>query len=355
MEYADVNPLYMLEIESLSLMEYAKPTAGAREKQRSPYFYHTGYNAKHLMPADTDPCLTIPTTDCDTTPGCSTYHVTLLSSKCVTSSRIQEIQNNGEVWKNIQGDTTVLNSSYLVVGSGSMDSEDINLIFSPTKDPRSMFLYYKLFLSKKTNVLHCVFSSAVVFDNDDLITLLTPVIHKLIETLTVTFEETSAEHLCVSGHSMGAMQTLLLAYIWESRYTDVFSKTTFIAFGPYKVLPVEWEHPQIRVYFTLSNNSIDPFSTRGNPERVQYTSCWGLDESGIKKIENRNTGSEYALFIEDEPLHAGSTVLHRLDCYIDVGKKLFKRRQGGTRRRTRLRMRKRTQQNASNKIRFTSL
>jgi len=333
MKYSDVNPSYLLEMESLSLMDYAKVTVGAREKQRTPNFYHTGYNFKYLMPANTDYCLSVPITECDTFPKCSTYHDTYYRKTCVTTSRIHEIQNNGEVWKSIPGNSNVLDSSYFVVGSGVIDSADLDVRFSSKAGASNLMLYYKLFISKKTNVLHCVFSSAVVFEQENLITLLTPVVRKLIETLA-SFD---VEHICVSGHSMGAIQTVILAYVWESLHLhmDVFSKTTFIAFGPYKVLPTEWHNPQVRVYFTLSKGSIDPFSEKGNPTKIQYMNCLGLEGSSIKNIENQMTESGYAMCI-GHPLQAGGPELHNLDLYIESGQRAFKRVQGGTRKRRKI-------------------
>lgn len=334
MNYTEVNPNYMLEMESLSLLDYAKVTLGARERPRASTFYHTGYNFKYLMPAETDDCLSVPLSDCDATPGCSTHYDIPYSTQCVASSRIHDIKNNGEVWKRIPGNSKVLKSSFYVVGTGSIDSEDLNLRYSHANGPSNMFLYYKLFLSKRTNTLYCIFSSAIVFDDTNLITLLTPVIYKLIESFALIFKQTPVEHICVSGHSMGAIQTVILAYVWETLdlHMDIYSKTTFIAFGPYKVLPTEWYSPRLRVYFTMTG-AIDPFAYKGNPSKIQYMKCFGIDGSGIKMIENRYADSDYKMFNGNDPLHAGSTQLHDLSLYIELGKKEFRKVQGGKRTR----------------------
>jgi len=325
MDYDSVNPEYILEMESLSLLDYAKITLGTRQQPRAPNFYHTGYNYKYLAPAETDTCSSIPLPECDTTPGCSTYNNIPKTPVCVTSSRIHDVKNNGEVWKSIPGDLNVLQSSFFVVDTGSIDSDTLNLHFPHAQSgPINILLYYKLFLSKKTHVLHCVFSSGVVFE-EDLVPFLSPIVPKVVAIIAEAISQTSAEHVCVSGHSMGAIQTVLLAYLWETSqiHMDVFSKTTFIAFGPYRGLPTEWSHPQVRAYFTCDTTlgMIDPFALRG--VNIQCMNSFGLDVTGIKRIENRENDG-YTMYIDAIQLKAGPQLYHNLKLYIEFGKKLFR-------------------------------
>lgn len=331
MEYGRVNPEYILEMEALSLMNYARFTRGARETIRAPDFYHTGYNYKYLIPDEMDACEY--SEDCQA--PCAIYHDPPTSPKCVTSSRIQDSKNSGEVWKRILGDPEVLKSTFYVVDTGAIDSKDYNITYSiPDGTQINIFLYYKLCLSKKTKTLYCIFSSGVILE--DLLSL-GPLMLKLIDAIAVAVEETDAKEVCVTGHSMGASLTVVLSYVWETSQTrpDVFRNTTFIAFGPYKVLPVEWLHENLKVYFVcdLSKKIIDPFALKGGPENVQYLFSYGLDRrKGILTIDNvRDRG--YTMFIDETPLEEGYPELHSLSTYVLLGKQYFKRVSGGTRKK----------------------
>ena len=152
MDYADVNKQYLKEVECLSLLGYAVLT-----KQKDHRLYeHLGYNYNLLDAVGKDDCSAIPVSTCEQNNECSLWHNADQVPHCVTKTRKRRIKNNGVIFTSVPGDANVLrNATFYVVDAGIMSGSDINLLYEGRTD---ISFYYKIYLSKHSGILYCIFN-----------------------------------------------------------------------------------------------------------------------------------------------------------------------------------------------------
>jgi len=133
-------------------------------------------------------------------------------------------------------------------------------------------LFYKIILSKDTNVVYVMFNMGRVIPKDELYSFkdMNVLYSKLIQNTSPN------NKIVLCGHSMGAVQALRMAlYLFEYHH-EFFVNIQVIVTGPYK-----WLHPNskfthlpnVHVYFTGYQDQLDTFASQndGLEHYVPYT------------------------------------------------------------------------------------
>jgi hypothetical protein len=133
-------------------------------------------------------------------------------------------------------------------------------------------LFYKIILSKDTNVVYVLFNMGRVIPKDELYSFedMNALYLKLIHNISPN------NKVVLCGHSMGAVQALRMALYLFEHHHDFFVTIQVIVTGPYKwLLPhSKFTHlPNVHVYFTGYQDKVDVFASQNDTleHYVPYT------------------------------------------------------------------------------------
>ena len=310
---AQMNPDYIHECEFLNLSNLMKSTPRSDEEI-------FGYNKIGVRPAENDDCERLPMDVCSTNETCFEYkddhHTT---PQCISKTR--RFQYNTPT--TFSHRNVIPNREYNIKFTGMIESSDMQLFFERYGgSTASVVIYHRCFECVETRNVYLVFSSGVVLVGD-LIENTRDYIMGLIEKVKETTRD-----VCICGHSMGALLSLITCYHWFKSDPEYFLRhVTCVCFGAYKCVPIDDETftnlPNIKSYCTMNEDVVDAFIEKGQPSFKSYLPIIALDSSTTKKMDVAYTIDGIECRFDNK--------LHNLQVYSD--RILNRARRGGRRRR----------------------
>lgn len=289
-----MNPEYIHECEFLNLSNIMTSTPRAYEAI-------FGYNKIGLRPAENDECERLPIDVCSTNEMCSEYKDSFYTTpQCISNTR--KIHYNTPT--SFSHRNVIENRDYTIKFTGMVESSDLHLFFEKHGGIKaSVVIYHRCIECVKTGNIYLMFSSGVVLVGD-LIENTRDYIMILIEKVKETTRD-----ICICGHSMGALLSLITCYHWFKSDPEYFLRhVTCVCFGAYKCVPIDDETftnlPNIKSYCTMYEEGIvDAFIAKGQSSFKSYLPIIALGRSTTKQIVDHYTTTDGIVCTFDAELH----------------------------------------------------